>query len=646
MTLALARLAWVARFACLACLACLAFSAFAPRRAQAQAKAQDVSVSASVDPPIVEVGATFRYALDAQVIAGAGATPRAAAPGNLPASLTVVGTQTSSSMRIGPGGQTVGTSSVWTVRASKVGTFTLGPASVDVGGSRRSASTVKITVVPVGKAPKQAPRAPDPFDPFGTGNPFDLFNQGGQGPSSLRDLMDDPRRRIPMDARYALEAPRAPKAFLRAVPDKTRAVVGEQVKLDVLLYSLPDVELGRAQDVHVPSAPDFTRRPLVDAGPAKNLGRTTVGDRAWDVELVLRDALFPVKAGRLVVGPMSMVLTGSRVGYRESESVAVEVTEPPLAGRPVGYAIGDVGDYALSASVSPRKTTRGEAVGVQVELRGTGNLPSQLVLPEVNGVEWMDAQAKETIGAEREERIGGTRTFTYVVRLEREGAVDLGEVKLPYWDPDRKSYRVARASLGIIDVAKGMARARGDAGAPRDEDRALLDLPKARAQLEGAADVRYLTERRGYWASVFGAPLACAGALAFGGALVRARARRRERAPDPERLAKTRLAEAEAALGGTDGSAALAAVAKALEASVLAQTGVNIRGTTGRALVAELTERGVSGEAAEEISAILRACEDARFSPAGVSVQVARDIGSRMVRVRSLLARRAENAPA
>jgi hypothetical protein len=628
--------AWLALVALVALVALTALT-FAPRRALAQAK--DVSLTATVDPPIVEIGTTFRYALEAQVIAGTGAAPRGAAPGQLPASLTVVGTSTSSSMRIGPGGQTVGTSSVWTIRTSKLGTFTLGPASVDVGGSRRSAAAVKVTVVPVGKAPKRA--APDPFDPFGSGNPFDLFNQGGQagqgGPSSLRDLLDDRRLRVPMDPRYALDQPRAPKAFLRAVPDKTRAVVGEQVKLDVYLYSLPDVELGRAQDVHVPSAPDFTRRPLVDAGPAKNLGRTTVGDRAWDVELVLRDALFPVKPGRLVVGPMTLVLTGSRVGYRESESVAVEVTEPPLVGRPAGYAVGDVGDYALSASVSPRKVTRGEAVGVQVELRGTGNLPTQLVLPEGAGIEWMDAQTKETIGPEREERIGGTRTFTYVVRIDRDGAVDLGDVKLPYWDPDKKAYKVARAALGILDVARGAAHAARDAGAPSDEDRVLVDLPKPRTALEGTAEIRYLSERRGWWAAVFGAPLACACAIVVSGALGRARARRRDRAPDPARLAKTRAAEAEAALAGTDGSAALGAVAKALEANVLAQTGVNVRGTTGSALVAELVAKGVAVENAEEVASLLRACEDARFSPAGVSMQDARDIGARMARVQARL---------
>lgn len=601
------------------------------------ARAQQVELSANVDPQTVEVGATFRYQMRAQVTGTGGASPRSAQPGALPAGIDLVSTS-SSPMRIavnmnGVPSQIEALTTVWTLRASKTGTFTLGPATVDVSGTRRTAKPVKVTVVAKGKAPRPQ-RGPDAFDPF-SGNPFDFFNQGpdpfgggGLPFDPFRDLQDDqnPLFQIPTDKKFALAEPRAPKAFLHAVVDKPRAVVGEQVTLSVYLYSLPDAQLGSAQDVHVPSAPDFTRQPLFENARVKNMGRAQVGDRAWDVELILKDALFPVKTGKLTIGPLSLVLTNNRIGYRESETLSVDVTEPPLAGRPPGYAVGDVGDFSLSASVTPRKAQRGEPIGVQLELRGTGNLPTQLPLPTSPGIEWMDAQTKDAIGAQREDRVGGTRTFTYVVRVDKEGAVDLGEVKLPYYDAERRAYGVARASLGIVDVAKGPPRPDAGVANGKDDDGPALELPKPRTTLEGAHETSWLVERRGYWASVLGAPLACLAAVLASRGVGRIRERRKARTPDPARVAKERRAEADAAMAGDDGGAAVSAVARALEAGVLARTGFNVRGAAGDALVRELEQAGAPPEAAKKISDALRACEDARFSPAGVSMQDARDL--------------------
>ncbi len=604
----------------------------APHVALAQRGGDRIEVEASVDAATVELGGTVRYQLRAQVTGASGTSPRGPQPGAIPAGMSVMGTS-SSPMRLsmnmnGVPSEVSTLTTVWTLRASKLGTFMLGPATVDVGGQQRAARAVKVTVVAQGKAPRPAPRAPDPTDPFG-GFPFfggpDPF---GASPDPLADLFgrDDPRNRPSADKRLALDQPRAPTAFLHAIVDKHRAVVGEQVTLSVYLYSLPEAQLGRAQDVHVPSAPDFTRQPMLNDGNHKNEGRAPVGDRLWDVELVLRDALFPIKAGKLAIGPLTFVLSNRRIGYRESETLAVDVTEPPTAGRPAGYALGDVGDFALSATVNPRRATRGESIGVQVELRGTGNLPKQLPLPTAPGIEWTDAQSTESIAPQREDRIGGTRTFTYVVRVDREGAVDLGAIELPYFDPEKRAYAVARAALGTLEMAKGAGPR--DAGTTTADDgtEVVLELPKARTTLEGTTETTWLTERRSWLASVLGAPFGCAAGVVLTRLAKAARDKRRSRSSDPSRVAKEKRAEAEAALTGDDGARAVAAVVRAIEAGVIARTGVNPRGTTGDRLVKELCDAGAPDDAARDLADVLRASEDARFSPGGVSVQTAREL--------------------
>src|SRR5690606_25369981 len=122
---------------------------------------------------------------------------------------------------------------------------------------------------------------------------------------------------------------------------------------------------------------------------------------------------------------------------RESQPLEVVVVEPPLDGRPAGYRLGDVGRYTLSATVEPKRVRQCDAVSVVAKLEGSGNLPPTLVLPRQRGVEWLEPSTTESIDTDHGV-LRGQRTFSYVVKLDRPGKVDLGELTLPYYDPDRR----------------------------------------------------------------------------------------------------------------------------------------------------------------------------------------------------------------
>jgi hypothetical protein len=568
------------------------------------ALAQRVDLTPRVSSQIVEVGGTVVYSLQAMAVdADAPVDPQ---PGAIQGfSLRSTASGPSQMITISNGVQTVSSGLVtsWTLRAERIGTFTLGPASVKVGATRRTAATVKVTVVPRGQAPKRA----DPFDAF-----RGLFDFDDDHPAPAPAA-------VPPDPKLALDAARARVAFLHATIDKKRVVVGEQVTLTIYLYEDPYERQMQPQDVHEPTATDFLKRPLLeDESRALNLGTAMVGDRQWSVKLVRKTALFPLKAGRLTIEPMSMSLPQARVGLRESERLTVDVAEPPLEGRPPGYALGDVGDMSLSATVTPRSIEQNGAVGVTVELRGTGNLPAQLTMPVAPGIEWLDAQSREKLGAQASDRFGGTRIFSYVARLHKDGAIDLGNVTLPFFDPDKRAYGVARASLGIVDVKKGTARE----ARPSDEDAILQGLPRERRVLEGARPETFLADRPAYWALLFGSPALCAIAIAGERLVRRIRERHAATSSSPERRARDRRAEAESACEGDDGARAMGAIARAVEAAVLAETGVNVRGGASDTITKELEDAGVADPAA--VVGILRECEDARFSPDRVRVEDAR----------------------
>ncbi len=167
-----------------------------------------------------------------------------------------------------------GLTAVWTLRATKLGGFTLGPPTMRVGGKMYRGEPVSVRVVPAGQAPARPPPRQNVFDPFGG-----LFNQlpqmnfppGFGGPPPQR-REEQPQ----VDPRYALDSARAPLAFLHASIDKPSAVVGEQVTYTVYIYV--DTQLSRAtstsQTLHEAPANDFVEAPSLQPDDTKLTSRS------------------------------------------------------------------------------------------------------------------------------------------------------------------------------------------------------------------------------------------------------------------------------------------------------------------------------------------------------------------------------------
>jgi len=195
--------------------------------------------------------------------------------------------------------------------------------------------------------------------------------------------------------------------------------------------------------------------------------------------------------------------------------------------------------------------------------------------------------------------------------VREQGDVDLGEVRLPYYDPDTKTYAVAKGTLGTIRVKPGAVPVAAD---PQNE--VLPGLPEARASLAPArAPARRLTDSLVFWLGLGGAPLAFV--LFTGGraAARRARARAADRKADPSSEMKARVADADRASKNGDPRAADAATAKALEAAAIACAEVNLRALRTREAEDALVRAGVEDARANELVALYDECHAARFSP-------------------------------
>ncbi len=529
----------------------------------------------------------------------------------------------------------------WVLQAERVGTFKIGPPSVTVNGTRFSSRPVTVRVVPPGQAPPRRTQPQAPQSPFGF-SPFDPWRQlipGGFDPNDRSPVAPSPT--ITTDPKLALDAPRGGTYFLHATVDKSACAVGEQVTLSVYEYidaTAPGPE-AEGDDVHEPPVADFAKHPLLrDDQEAPLAGFASVGGRPWQVRLARRWALFPLRAGDLVIGPMSLTVVrpAAMAGQqRTTETFHVRVSEPPPAGRPPGYALGDVGHFALTAQVQPREIEAGGAIGVHVELSGTGNLPSALRPPAREGVEWLAPETHDELGAIGHESYGGKRSFDFVVRLKRAGDISLGDLTLPFWDPEQ-SIRDRVAQLGAIHVTPSATATSGD----QDKEAEILaGLPAAHVVLEGLeATRRHADDTALFWlAGVAGCPLAFA--FAFVGRDTARRVSRvvRNRRASPGAELRDRLSAARAACGGSDARAADSAISRALEAATVAHAGVNVRGAVGDEVTERLERAGVEHQAASSLAELLRECEIARFAPDAAELGAARNRWTRaQAAIRSL----------
>jgi hypothetical protein len=582
----------------------------------------------SITPGTIEVGGTATLSLSVTP----GDQVSQAQLRTLPTGLSLVGQSVSPSFQItvvnGRMSQVVTARAVFQIRASREGTYTIGPPAVVSAGARLTGDRVTLKVVAQGTLPPQQQANPfDPFNFFGQGGPFQQLQPLDQVPNDMLEPS------YPIDPRYNLDRPRAPGAFLHAIVDKTSAVVGEQVTLSVYLYV--DVARGNPQfsDPHEAGASDFMRQSLIkDDTAIERSGFGRVGGRTYVVALLRKYALFPLHTGELEITPMRLTIDRKE---RASETLHVHVTEPPMDHRPPGYVVGDVGHFTISADVAPRKVPRGGAIAVNVELSGWGNLPSTLTVPARPGVTWLDPEVKDDLHVLDAKTAGdgvwgGTRRFAYVVTPTKEGDLDLGEMAVSFYDPREHAYGVARAPLGVVHVEPGAAPPAGSA-------KLLANMPRLRTQMGSTRGAEaHLDDSKVFWGLLF-MPTALFGIAVSTRRAARSmseRARARKTSPAAELKARQRALDA--AVGGDDPRAIDGAAIRVLEAGAEAHAGVNVRGVGGEEVAAVLTRAGVAADTAAKLRDLLDACAAARFSPDGAALDEARE---RADKARAVVAR-------
>ncbi len=484
---------------------------------------------------------------------------------------------------------------VYLLKPRKKGTCTIPAASARIGGRDYKSRELSVWVGPNAR----------PSAKLGTGNA--QLQSLPQSPPPLPE---------PSDARGDEEL------FLDVQVDKPTVYVGEQVMVTWNLYTRSDVLRYRA--VVEPKHEDFWSEDLFTPPNALSWGRQPVRGQDYEVALLLKKALFPLKAGKLTVTPLEAEVTTLQTAFypggsavRASKPVTIEVLPLPAAGRPDGFEPANVGRLELTATVDKSEVKAGDAVTYQLTLRGQGNLRNAKVprLARVDGFKVYDPTVQEHI--DRGERVGGDRSWSYLLLPQKGGELGIPAVEMPFFDPYEKKYFIARSPALTVKVMGDPSKI-GDGAATASKENVLG------ARIRPIRNVHHVSSRLGerivrgklLWVSLAAPPsllFLIVGASGVRSVLGRETARSRRRRA--RAAARRRMREAEIHIKGQRPSAFFGACARAIYEHLEYRLGMKCEAFTVDELKKLLTARGFDAETSEAIVRELEGCDFARFAP-------------------------------
>lgn len=488
--------------------------------------------------------------------------------------------------------------------AENAGKFTVGPIKVELDG----------------------------FTFKGKSYPIEVFERGKTS-AALADVASPSSNSV---TEAQLEGARIdPDYFLHMIPSKTECTVGEQVVLDVYLFTSVN-NIRADQFEKEPGTEGFWVERFEDFDLRNHRNRQVVINGILYEQVLLKKlALFPLKAGNLTIAPpiFSFVVGGGgffsfargKEVKRAASPVVIEVAPLPDANRPSGFGGANIGKYSFFVSANETNVKVGEPVTVTVSVRGTGNIRS-VELPAFSEVEGFKMYAPET-SVEVQARGGVVSGMSQSQTLfipEKEGELTIPALTFDYFDLATKTYKTQNSNPLRIQVAKGKRR---DAGgvvidvSPKSSAKVSASVERMNAGMRTIlydTDISQKTtpvfQRTWYLLLVFGVP------ILFLGYLIAARIRKR--AADNFSKGRSKRAESEAykALGmlekehGLSNDQFFSRLHKILLNFLEDRLEENVVGDTMNQLSKRLEDRGIETSHCANVVAALEEYEFARFA--------------------------------
>lgn len=492
--------------------------------------------------------------------------------------------------------------------ATKEGTFTIDEAAIVLNGHTLTTNPIKIRVK--GQAPQQ---------------------QAQQSQASA------PNENPKVDTKDLSK-----QIFVRAVTDKTRAYVGEQIKVYYKIYTRVAI-LGGQPD----KAPDLNGFWNQDVqNKVQNTWKSEVykGVR-YNVTTIKQSMLFPQHAGDLTIDPLAIsFIVELRLPSRnilddmygnvkqlkyssKSQPITIHAMALPAAGKPADFT-GAVGNYTVYSDVDKKELKANETLNYTIDISGKGNL-NLINSPKITtpvDVEKYDPKTNDHIVVDSS-GVSGSRQFSYLLIPRHQGNVTLNPVEFTYFNPSTQKYVTIPTKPFTIKVNKGDAQANVPAFNSSEQQDIKLLGNDIRYIKTSSADV--FKDGEGFFGSAWYYLLLIMGPALFIGALIYRNwltqynsdaVKVKSRAAS--KMAAKHLTAAQKELTAGNRSAFYNAVAKGLYGYLSDKLNIPVSDLNKENIIAQLQSRSLDADTINQLVETMDLCEMARFAPVtGISEQ-------------------------
>lgn len=334
-------------------------------------------------------------------------------------------------------GKTTSESSVsytYILMPSKVGSYSLEPASITVDGSKYRSNSVDIKVIEASQVPKSQ------------------SSPGGSGSAA-----GDP-------------SVKSTDAFIRAIVSKSNVYEQEGFIVTFRLYTTLNVtDYGK---IEFPEFEGFMVEEVAIPANQQLKIENYNGKNYYTADL-RKTLLFPQRSGKMTIPSGRIEIVFSVPSGRKVESffgahelnvdvkkglvtnpATINVTALP-ANKPDNFT-GAVGSFTFKPSISADKLKANESLTITLNIEGSGNIKliKNPVIEFPSNFENYDPTITNNVSVTTN-GLTGTRTISYLTIPRYEGSYTIPAIEFSYFDLQSKSYKTLKSPEYTLEVAKG-----------------------------------------------------------------------------------------------------------------------------------------------------------------------------------------------
>lgn len=253
------------------------------------------------------------------------------------------------------------------------------------------------------------------------------------------------------------------RVLLRLEASSEQAVVGEQIIVDLKIYSQIGIE--QIELLREPEATNMFSHQVQTFDEATNL--EVLNGKQYRSKILRRLVLFPSKTGSIpleaAVAQLGIVQSGNtnslfgvfqRLQTYKIKSNALNIQVRALDGGPTGFQ-GAVGSYEMQAYTEKNSITSDDVIQVRMRIIGEGDI-KQVMPPSLNlPAEQFEVFPPNVKDEVREGRgvLGGIKEIEYIVSPKAVGTVEI-RPELVFYDPKKRQF-VRLDTVLTVQIAQG-----------------------------------------------------------------------------------------------------------------------------------------------------------------------------------------------